>query len=131
LIQKAEVAKAFMAQLDIDEEWADSRMEEENPRCLSGVKCKRRRAQVEESEGESFDEVSLCSEDTASEIKITMSIPGLNPVCSPANILKGEEGHDNQEAEKGSTRWCQYYCQQVMWWGWWWRKEIRIISWYW
>ena len=104
LIWKAETAKAFMAQLDIDEDRADSRMEKENPHCLSGVKHKRGGAQVEESEGESFDRVSLCSEGAESEIEITVSIPGLNTVCSPANILKGEEGHhDNKKAVQGNV----------------------------
>jgi len=112
-IRKAEMAKACLAQLDIDEERADSRMEDENPRRLSGVKRKRGGAKVEESEGESFGEVPPCSEDAESEVEIIVGIPGLNTVCSPANIPKGEEGCDNKEAEKGSTWRCRYHCQQV------------------
>jgi len=75
LIQKAEEAKAFLAQMNIDEEQADARTENENPCRLSAVKRKCGGAQVEESEGESFDEVP---EDTESEIEIFVSIPEIN-----------------------------------------------------
>jgi len=92
MIRKAEMAKAFLAQLDVDEERADSRTENKNPRRLSGVKRKRGEAQIEESEGESFDEVPPCSEDAESEIEIVVSVPGLNTVCLPTDTLKGEEG---------------------------------------
>jgi len=80
LIRKAEEAKAFLAQMNIDEEQDNARMENENPRRLSAVKRKRRGAQVEESEGESFDEVPPCSEDAESEMEVIVSISGLNTV---------------------------------------------------
>ena len=78
LIRKAEEAKAISAQMNIDEEQADARMENENPCRLSAVKHKHGRAQVEESEGESFDEVASSSEDTDSEMEIVVSIPEIN-----------------------------------------------------
>jgi hypothetical protein len=72
LIRKAEAAKAFLAQMDVDEEQADARMEKADPRRLSGVKHKRERSHIEESEGESFDMVISGPEEQESEIEITV-----------------------------------------------------------
>jgi len=80
LIRKSEEAKAFLAQMDIDEEQVDARMEKENPRRLSAVKRKRRGGQGEESEGESFDEVPPGSDESGSEMEIIVSVQGLNTI---------------------------------------------------
>lgn len=80
LIRKSEEAKAFFAQMNIDEEQADAWMEKENPRRLSAVKRKRRGGQGEESEGESFDEVPPGSDESGSEIEIIVSVRGLNTI---------------------------------------------------
>ena len=69
LIQKAEEAKAFLAQMDVDEEQADVMMERENPRRLSAVKSKCG-TQVKESDGKSFEEVSPGSEEEGVEIVV-------------------------------------------------------------
>jgi hypothetical protein len=80
LIRKAEDTKAFLAQMNVDEERADAQMVKENSHRLSAVKRKRGGRQVEESEGESFDEVSPGSEQSESEMEIVVSIPGLNTI---------------------------------------------------
>jgi hypothetical protein len=81
LIRKAEEAKVFLAQMNIDEERADARLENKNLHRLSAVKRKcggGRGAQVGESKGESFDEVAPSSEDTESEMEIIVGIPEIN-----------------------------------------------------
>lgn len=86
LIQKAEEAKAFLAQMDVDEEQADVVMERENPRRLSAVKSKRG-AQVKESDGESFEEVSPGSEEEEG-VEIVVVQYSRITYHSPANVFK-------------------------------------------
>ena len=80
LIQKGEEAKAFLVQMNIDKEQMDAQMEKENPWRLSAVKGKRR-GKVEESGGESFDEVPPGSDESESEtLEIIVSVQGLNTI---------------------------------------------------
>ena len=85
LIQKAEEAKAFLVQMDIDEEQADVVMERENPHRLSAVKSKCS-TQVKESDGESFEEVSPGSEEEGVEMVVVQY--SRITYHSPANVFK-------------------------------------------
>ncbi|KAF8163816.1 hypothetical protein B0H34DRAFT_795465 [Crassisporium funariophilum] len=109
LIRRAEEAKVFLAQMNIDEERAVARMENENPRRLSAVKRKRGGTKGEASEGESFDEVSSSSEDKdlASEAEIVVKKvktkkqkKGIrDDVKIIASNLRGDYGDGKKNAE--------------------------------
>lgn len=112
LIRKAEEAKAFLAQMDVDEEQADARMERENPRRLSAVKGKRS-AQAEESDGESFEEVSPSSGE--GEIEIVVSTVFQDHIPFALTSSTGEEDPYNKKTAEGSAWRCRGHRQQATW----------------
>ncbi|KDR82214.1 hypothetical protein GALMADRAFT_135578 [Galerina marginata CBS 339.88] len=113
LIRRAEEAKAFLAQMNIEEERTGARMENEIPRRLSAVKRKRGGAQVEGSEGESFDEVSSSSEDKGSASEVEVVVKKVQKKKQKKGIredveiiatkLRGDNGGGRKKAESSLT----------------------------